>query len=330
MTRIRIIIGLGSLVMFGLILGTKLLAAPPSLSSSDALSFAGFNEIDVRKTCFLVVGDTQRTSHWEFWRERNEKERRLIAAEVSRREPAFVLHLGDLTTRGSSEEEWQEFDTLYHAVREKRVPCFPLLGNHEYYGNNRKALENYFERFPHLEERLWYSFIWKNTAVIMVNSIFSSLSEEERQQQVNWYRDELEKFEKDPNIDHVMVCSHAPPFTNSRVVGPSNEVKTLFADPFIQASKTRIFLSGHAHTYERFRVANKHFIVSGGGGGPRHKVQTDSRKRLFNDLFEGPELRFFHFCEIESRDRYLIFRVIRLQSDGTFSLADSIPVGSAD
>ncbi len=42
-------------------------------------SYAGFAEIDQNKNFFIVVGDTQRTSHWEFWREKSERERRLIS-----------------------------------------------------------------------------------------------------------------------------------------------------------------------------------------------------------------------------------------------------------
>ena len=321
-------IGWVSLIVLSLIICAGPSSALPNLSPPDAPSFAGFNEINPGKTSFLVVSDTQRTSNWEFWRERNDKERRLVADEISRRAPAFVLHLGDLTTRGSSVEEWQEFDALYSGVREQRIPCFPLPGNHEYYGNDGKALDNYFERFPYLGKKRWYSFIWKNMGLILVDSNFTSLSREERLQQVKWYQEEIEKFEKAPDINHIIVCSHAPPFTNNRVVNPSNEVRTFFVDPFLRSSKGRLFLSGHAHTYERFLLGKKYFVVSGGGGGPRHKVQTDPRKRLFDDLFEGPELRFFHFCEIEPHNHDVVLRMIRLQPDGTFSMADTVTIGA--
>jgi hypothetical protein len=69
-------------------------------------------------------------------------------------------------------------------------------------------------------------------------------------------------------------------------------------------------------------MRDKFFIVSGGGGGPRHKVMIDPGKQRYQDLFSGPELRFFHFCEIESCDHTLIFRVLRLESDETFTVVD--------
>jgi len=71
-------------------------------------------------------------------------------------------------------------------------------------------------------------------------------------------------------------------------------------------------------------MRTKVFIVSGGGGGPRHKVTIDPKKQRYQDLFSGPELRFFHFSEIEDRDDTLIFRVLRLESDGTFTVVDPL------
>ncbi len=293
-------------------------------------SYSGFIEIQVRKNQFIVVGDTQSTSHWEFWRERNDKERELIIDEITRREPAFVIHLGDLTSRGSSEKHWQEFDDMHEEFRKKKIPYFPILGNHELYGSDRKARQNYFERFPHLRQRRWYSFTWNDVAMVMVDSNFSTLTKEQIEQQVQWYLDELEKFEKKDEIDFVIVCCHEAPLTNNRVISPNEKAKVYFADPFLRFQKTCLFFSGHSHSYERFQMEGKYFIVSGGGGGPRHKVIIDPRKQRQHDLFSGPELRFFHLCEIESLNGTLVFRVLRLESDETFTVADSLVISKIE
>ncbi len=289
-------------------------------------SYSGFAEIQATKNYFITVGDTQGTSHWEFWRERNDKQRKLIIDEITRREPAFVIHLGDLTTRGSSDKHWQEFDAMHKEFREKKIPYFPILGNHELYGSDQKALRNYFQRFPHLHQRRWYSFTWKDVAMVLVDSNFSTLTKDQIEQQTRWYLDELDKFEKKTEIDFVIVCCHEPPFTNNRVIGPNKKVEVSFAEPFLRFQKTRLFLSGHSHSYERFQTGGKFFIVSGGGGGPRHKVTIDRRKQHPPDVFSGPELRFFHFCEVESRNDTLVFRVLRLESDKTFAVADSFVI----
>jgi predicted MPP superfamily phosphohydrolase len=289
-------------------------------------SSAGFAEIDSQKNNFVLVGDTQSTSHWEFWRERNDRERKLIIDEISRHEPAFVIHLGDLTTRGSSKKHWQQFDDFHKELREKGIPFFPVFGNHEFYGNNKKASENYFERFPHLAQKRWYRFTWKNISLIMIDSNFSTLTKRQVELQSQWYLNELQRMEEDGGMDVIIVCCHESPFTNSRVISPNEEVKIRFADPFLRFQKTRLFFSGHSHSYERFQIKNKFFIVSGGGGGPRHKVYIDPLTRPYPDLFQGPELRFFHFCEIERQDERLVLRVLRLEPVGTFTIAETLDI----
>jgi len=308
----------------GLFIPINALKAFPENEIRKTPFYAGFADIQAAKNCFTIVGDTQRTSDWEFWRERNDRERKLIIDEIAKREPAFVVHLGDLTTRGCSEKHWQEFEDMHKEFRKKKIPYFPILGNHEFYGNDKKALENYFERFPHLDQRRWYGFTWKNVGALVVDSNFPTLTREQIEGQSQWFLDELEKFEKNAEIDFIIVCCHEPPFTNSRVVGPNKEVKVNFVDPFLRSQRTRLFFSGHSHSYERFQMDGKFFIVSGGGGGPRHQVIIDPRKQRYQDLFSGPELRFFHFCEIETDSDTLFFKVLRLESDGSFVTIDPL------
>lgn len=302
--------------------GTK----PLIYSPQSVPHYADFGDIQTTKNHFIIIGDTQATSLWEFWRERNDDKRKLIIAEIAKREPAFVIHLGDLTTRGASKKHWQQFDDLHKAFQQKKIPYFPILGNHDLYGQHEKALRYYFWRFPHLTHKRWYSFTWKNTAFILVDSNFSDLTEEENEQQKKWYIEELGRFEKDVKIDYVIVCCHEPPFTNSRVVRPNEKVKAFFGDPFLKYSKTSFFFSGHSHSYERFQVRGKFFIVSGGGGGPRHKVNINPIKRSYDDLSPGSELRSLHFCEIEIYDGALFYKALALEPDDRFSSIDPVTI----
>jgi hypothetical protein len=54
-------------------------------------------------------------------------------------------------------------------------------------------------------------------------------------------------------------------------------------------------LSGHVHSYERFGRGGKAYLVTGGGGGPRIRLETGARQRHGDDLFAGPPIRFFHY-----------------------------------
>jgi hypothetical protein len=178
-------------------------------------------------------------------------------------------------------------------------------------------------RFPISIER-WYSFTWKKIGFIILDSNLSSLTADQRENQMRWYTAELERFETDEQVQHVIVCIHEPPFTNRAKTSVGRESTGLFADPFLAFEKTRLFFSGHVHSYERFRIGSKHFIVSGGGGAPRSKVVTDPAKRTYDDQFLGEDLRFFHICLVEVRGNSLLLKVLRMESDGSFSEADGL------
>lgn len=288
--------------------------------------YEGFERIAPENSRFVFLGDTQGTSRWEFWRERNDRARTQILAEIVRRQPAFLVHLGDLVFQGSSAKHWEVFDGWHGDVRRNRIPYLPILGNHELYGNNRNALANYFARFPHLKNRRWYSFTYRQIGFLMVDSNFPDPAEERPGSQISWYRSELERFENDGAIRFIIVCCHKPPFTNSKIVWPNSKAQRYFVAPFLEARKTRFFLSGHSHTYERFDVRGKHFVISGGGGAPRHEVEIDPRKRRFRDLYAGPARRAFHFCEVHLADRSLTLEAWHLQPDGRFQRADAVTV----
>ncbi len=300
----------------------------PGKTSSDRQTprYAGFADIDPSKTRACLVGDTQRTAFWEFWRERNNPERKLVLRAILSRDPAFVINLGDLTVWGSSAAHWREFDLNHRLFRERRIPYFPILGNHEFYGDDQTALANFFDRFPYLEGRHYYSFTWNRIAFILLDSKFAKMNGRERKAQNDWYLNELKRFERDENIDFIIACCHEPPFTNSTVIEANLVAQTEFAEPFARFSKAALFFSGHSHAYEKFMLREKLFIVSGGGGGPRHKLDIDPKTRRYDDLYPGGKIRFFNFCEIERTEAGLLFKAHRLKSDGMFDIADQFTV----
>jgi hypothetical protein len=289
-------------------------------------AFPGFKDIDQRKNSFIVVGDTQRTSNWEFWRERNFSETQSLLAEIARRNPAFVIHVGDLTARGSSEKHWEYFDQWHRPILDRKIPYFPVAGNHEYYGSDTTALNHFFARFPHLDRATWYSMRFKNVGCIMLNSNFGALDRDAVARQDAWYLKELMAMERDAEIAFILVCCHQPPYTNGTVMPRSVEVERRFAEPFLAAKKTALFMSGHCHSYERFLKNGKSFVVTGGGGGPRHRLEADENRRKFADEFAGPALRPFHFCEIAVGEKLLELKVIALKEDKTFAEMDRATV----
>jgi hypothetical protein len=84
--------------------------------------------------------------------------------------------------------------------------------------------------------------------------------------------------------------------------------------------------------YEHFFRGGKHFVVSGGGGGRRFRVRTAPSFRGYEDLFTGPFLRFFHFCELEIGPDEVVVRAVRLvdrPSSVVFEAADEWTLAAA-
>jgi 3',5'-cyclic AMP phosphodiesterase CpdA len=244
---------------------------------------------------FCAGGDLQRTSGLEFWRERNDRERRLVVAALARERPAFVVSLGDLVFDGASAAQWGRLDRLLGPLRKGRIAMWPVPGNHEYWGPNARALRNYFARFPHLKGRHHYVLRFGGLALVLTDSNHKDLGKNRWLAQLSWYRRTLRQLDADATVRGILVMQHHPAYTNSTVTGDEAHVKRGLVPPFQAARKTLAMLSGHVHSYERFVRAGKTFIVSGGGGGPRAKLARGSKRRHRDDRYRGPSIRPFHY-----------------------------------
>jgi hypothetical protein len=128
------------------------------------------------------------------------------------------------------------------------------------------------QRFPD-HKPTGYVVVVDAVAVVLVNSNFSSLSVAEEKQQVTWYKATLESLDGDENIQFIITGCHHSPYTNSRIVKPSKEVEQKFVPPFLSSKKSALFLSGHSHNFEHYKVEGKDFLVIGGGGGLRQPLR---------------------------------------------------------
>lgn len=244
---------------------------------------------------FAIASDFQRTSRAEVWRESNVRERAIILAAIAREGPEMVLMLGDLVFCGSSASDWRDFDALAAPIREAGIPVLAVPGNHEYWVSPRSGLKNFQARFPLLEQRRWHARSWGPLRLVFLDSNRRFLSSALWKEQVRWYAEEIARADGDPETRGTLVLVHHPPYTNSSVTSDELHVQRSFVPPFQAARKTLAMLSGHVHSYERYERGGKTFLVTGGGGGPRVRLETDSRRRHRDDLFPGPPVRFFHY-----------------------------------
>lgn len=254
----------------------------------------------------LVVGDLQRTSVFESWvlrREQNDAERaRLLRALTREREAAGLLLLGDLVFDGSSCADWGRFDALLAPLRGRGVLL--ALGNHDYWGPNEPACAHLRARFPWLSEERWEVAHWGDVAIVVLDSNESELGPERWSAQQEWLVETLEALEGDPAVRMVALAWHHPPYTNSTLTDDETHVQRAFVERLEGRRKVRLVLSGHAHAYEHFDKGGVHYVVSGGGGGPRVTLLADEQARHV-DLFEGPSPRPFHYLRLRPTRRGL-------------------------
>jgi len=142
-------------------------------------------------------------------------------------------------------------------------------------------------------------------------------------------------YQNDPTISSIIVGCHHPPFTNSKIVSSSDEVRDLFVSDFLTTEKCKLFISGHAHTIEHFIVSEKHFMVIGGAGGLQHPVEQTEPE--YDDRFQSDLLlRPFHYARLFSDPqpkvviRWLNQELNRMEDGYTVYLDQIQPIVSID
>jgi hypothetical protein len=264
---------------------------------------------------FTVIGDLQSTMAVEAWRENNDAERRRLVPEIARRNPAFVVMVGDLVSWGSSTDQWREFDENTKGLRSRAIAVLPVLGNHEYFGGAELGL--YFAHFPGIGGQHWYERRYGPLALVFVDSNAADLDASTWDKQRTWYESALDRLEKEDGVRGILVFLHHAPLTNSSVVDDDVHVLEAFVPAFVKKTKTLAMVTGHAHGYERFERQGKAFIVTGGGGGPRSDLRQGEKRRHLDDLFRGPALRHFNFVEFNLETKALHVDVVGLPKGET-------------
>jgi hypothetical protein len=297
-----------------LLLGAALAMGPPGCARYTAPAFAEGPPPALRGH-FTVIGDLQSTMTVEAWRESNDPERRHLLPEVARRNPAFVVMVGDLVSWGGSSGRWEEFDENTKGLRTRAIAVLPVPGNHDYFGDAELGL--YFAHFPGISGKRWYERRYGPLALVFLDSNAGELDPSAWSAQRSWYESALDRLENDDRVRGVLVFLHHAPFTNSSIVDDDVHVLDAFVPGFMKSRKTLAMLTGHAHGYERFERQGKAFVVTAGGGGPRSALRQGDERRHLDDLFHGPPLRHFNFVEFTLESKALHAVVVGLPKGGT-------------
>jgi hypothetical protein len=278
------------------------------------------NANDTAQHAIIFISDTQAPMGVEkiiMRTHRNEEATKILLNAIAcDSSVSSVFLFGDLTAMGSINSNWATLDAFLTRLKDRRIPAYAAAGNHDYLISPRLGEANLKKRFPEFK-RTGYTIRTGPLALVLLNSNFSELSYSEEAQQQSWYLQELQALEQDSTVAMVAVGCHHSPFSNSTIVGHDQRVRDKFVPAFINSNKCRLFLSGHAHTFQHFKdtVAQKHFLVIGGGGGLLHTLNVGKPNELQDQVRWKDSYRMFHFVRGVFSTNGLFLKVMMLTED---------------
>ena len=175
-------------------------------------------------------------------------------------DPDFILHTGDLVSRGKQYGLWEKefFTPLTNVIDE--IPILSAIGNHEEDGTN------YLAQFHLPDHQLWYSFDAGPVHFLALDYRFQSADHAQYQF--------AQKDLMESRAPWKVVFLHEPVFN----FGGHNSMWGHEAYlPLFHQGRVDLVVSGHSHLYERFKpltsAADKGkwaitHITTGGGGAP--------------------------------------------------------------
>jgi predicted MPP superfamily phosphohydrolase len=225
----------------------------------------------------------------------------MIFSDILSKRPGNVFMLGDIVAAGSKPRRWKLVDHFIDSVRSYKGSVWACLGNHEYIYNAKAGVRAFQKRFPD-HSKTGYYVIRDSIAVVLLNSNFSKLTVDEQKKQKQFYTSNLAALDKNDSVKAVIVVCHHAPYSNSKVVGSNLTVRENFAKPFLKSKKCRLFLSGHSHNFEHFKIEGKTFLVIGGGGGISQLLNTKADRIVCEDADCHP---LFHYLMVKRNADHL-------------------------
>src|SRR6266568_3710885 len=225
---------------------------------------------------FVAYGDT-RFHDPNDTEAANPPVRLALVRAIADASPDFVCFTGDIVYNGYDTNDWKTWDSETSVWREKHIPIYPALGNHDLHGDERVALSNYFQRFPDLKNSRYYSVRAANALVLVLDSALDETSGPQGQ----WLARKLDNLPSD--VDFVFLMFHHPPYTSSsdeKKYGGGHSARSteqalavMLEQRQAHARVRFVVFSGHVHNYERHEHGGVLYFVSGGGGAHAYPIE---------------------------------------------------------
>lgn len=258
---------------------------------------------------FVAYGDTRFHDPKDL-EPANPEVRIALVQAIAEANPAFVCFTGDIVYNGFDANDWKVWDSETQIWRDKTIPVYPALGNHDVHGDPKIALGNYFQRFPALQNSRYYSVRAANALVLVLDSSLDEVAGP----QGEWLAAKLDHVPTD--VDFVFLMFHHPPYTSSsddKKFGGGHSARAseqalakVVETRQAHASYRIVVFSGHVHNYERHEHNGVTYFVSGGGGAHAYPIQ-----RAPDDPFQSKEVNY-HYLTVEVDHKQLTVTMNRL------------------
>ncbi len=242
---------------------------------------------------------------------RNTEATRILINDIAKQRPMELYFLGDITNLSCRNDRWSSIDSCLVMCQSSGVGVHACLGNHELMKRKKTGEENFQARFPD-HVNTGYTVISDSIATVFLNSNFSKMSRAQIRKQDKWYKDEISRLDSTLDVKVIVICCHHSPYSDSKLVGSSVGVQQKFVPIYVQSSKGRLFITGHAHLFQHFNIKGKDFLVIGGGGGLNHPQKK--KPGGFTDLSKEYK-PMFHYLTLERYQDKLEIISRRLKDD---------------
>ena len=203
---------------------------------------------------FIAYGDTRFTDPKDTDASNPEVRRTLVRA-IADAHPSFICIGGDISYKGYDGKDWKIWDTETTVWRDRNIPVYPALGNHDLTGDEKTALGNYFQRFPDLKNNRYYSVRAANSIILVLDTSL----DETGGPQGEWLVRKLDNLPSD--ADFVFLVMHHPPYTSSSDVktyggghsarSPEQKLAKMLEDRQPKMHARMVVFGSHVHNYER-------------------------------------------------------------------------------
>jgi len=241
---------------------------------------------------FVALGDTRFHDPADT-KPANPEIRHALVAAIAQENPVFISIGGDIVLDGDNAKDWQVWDAETSLWRERKIPVYPAMGNHDLHGDLNTALANYFQRFPDIQKNRFYSTRVANSLMLVLDSNLDELSGP----QGAWLTAQLDHLPAD--VDFVFFVFHHPPYTSSsdekiygggRSARPTEQALAKMLEDRQQRTRARfIVFSGHVHNYERHKHGGVTYFVTGGGGAHPYLIP-----RAPDDLYKDMGVNYHY------------------------------------